>query len=64
MLYRFARLLQLLGLVIVPIAVAGNLAEIADAQSALTLKQSLLLSALGVGCFGLGWYLQQRVNPQ
>lgn len=63
MLYRLARGLQLLGLILVPVAVAGNLAEIADAQTALTLKQSLLLSAAGIGCFLAGWLLQQQTKP-
>ena len=31
MIYRIARGLQLIGLILVPVAVAGNLAEIADA---------------------------------
>ncbi len=62
-LYRLARGLQLVGLILVPIAVAGNLAELADAQTALSLKASLMLSALGVGCFGIGWWLQQQVKP-
>lgn len=59
MMHRLGRALQLAGLVIVPIAVAGNLAELAQAQTALTLKESLLLSALGVGLFFCGWLLQQ-----
>jgi hypothetical protein len=55
---RLGRILQLAGLVIIPIAVAGNLAEIANAQTALTLKESLLLSALGGAVFLVGWLLQ------
>ncbi|HMP03511.1 MAG TPA: hypothetical protein PKD86_04440 [Gemmatales bacterium] len=56
---RVGRVLQFAGLVIVPIAIAGNLAEIADARTALTLKESLLLSGLGMSCFLFGWLLQQ-----
>lgn len=56
---RLGRTLQLAGLIIVPIAVAGNLAEIANAQTALTLKESLMLSALGGAVFLVGWLLQQ-----
>lgn len=62
-LYRFARLLQALGLILVPIAVAGNLAEIAEARTALSLKESLMLSGLGMLSFGVGYFLQQQVKP-
>jgi hypothetical protein len=64
LLYRVARVLQFIGLVLVPIAVAGNLAEIANAPQALSLKESLLISAVGIGCFFIGWQLQQRARPQ
>jgi len=61
--YGLARLLQLLGLVLVPLAVAGNLAEVAGADNRLDLKQSLILSGFGVALFYLGWLLQQKVKP-
>ncbi len=54
MLYKIGRLLQLLGLLILPVAIAGNLAD-----ERLTLRDSLGLSALGVGIFFVGWLLQQ-----
>jgi hypothetical protein len=53
MLYRAGRLFQLIGLVILPVAVAGNVAEQLD------LRQSLTLSAIGVLIFFAGWLLQQ-----
>jgi hypothetical protein len=54
MLYKLGRFLQFLGLfVILPVAMAGNLAE------RLSLKDMLLLSAAGVGVFFFGWLLQQ-----
>ena len=52
------RLLQLVGLIILPVAIAGNLAN-----ERLTLMQSLTLSAIGVLVFSLGWLLQQRARP-
>ncbi len=64
MLYGMARLLQLVGLVLVPLAVAGNLAEIAGADNRLDLKQSLILSGIGIGLFYIGWALQQKVRPK
>lgn len=57
MLYRIARMLQLGGLLLLPIAIAG------DVALRLTLRQSLSLSAIGVIAFILGWALQQFVKP-
>lgn len=63
MLYGLARVLQLAGLVLVPVAVAGNLAELAGPGVRLDLKESLLLSGLGIALFYAGWWLQQKVKP-
>ncbi|MCC6418026.1 MAG: hypothetical protein IT429_07220 [Gemmataceae bacterium] len=57
MLYHLARLLQLAGLVILPVAVMGNVAD-----ERLSLKESLILSAVGVGVFVVGWLLQQTTK--
>ena len=62
MLYRLARLLQVIGMIIVPLAIAGNLAEAAGAKFSLDIKEMLLLSALGVIIFYIGRSLQQRVK--
>jgi hypothetical protein len=59
MLYTVARLLQFLGLLILPIAIAGNLAD-----ERLNLKESLELSTVGVIVFAAGWLLQQRVTKR
>ena len=53
MLYRLGRFLQFAGLVILPIAISGNVAEQLD------LRQSLTLSGVGIAAFTLGWLLQQ-----
>jgi hypothetical protein len=55
--YRLARMLQFAGLVILPVAIAGNVAE------KLTLWQSLSISAVGMALFSLGWLLQQGARP-
>jgi len=57
MLYRLARFLQILGLVILPVAVAGNVAE------RLTLWQCLSLASAGMLAFYLGWFIQPRQGP-
>lgn len=63
MLYRIARLLQLIGLILLPVAIAGNLQEVAGGPRKLTVKESLTLSAVGVGVFVVGWFLQQKATP-
>jgi hypothetical protein len=57
MVYRLARLLQLMGLVILPVAIAGELAE------RLSLGESLVLSAFGLAVFLAGWLLQKGSQP-
>jgi len=42
----------------VPVAVAGNLAEIAHAPLALSLGESLTISLLGIALFYVGHLLQ------
>jgi hypothetical protein len=60
MLFKLGRLLQFLGLVLLPIAVAGNMAR----PEEVTLWRSLGLSAVGIILFTLGWLLQQAVRPK
>ena len=55
MLYRLGRLLQLVGMAMLPLAVAGNVVD----QERMPLKTSLLLSAAGVAVFVVGWLIQQ-----
>jgi len=57
MLYRIARFMQLAGLIILPIAISGNVAEKID------LRESLSLSAIGILLFIAGWLLQQFGSP-
>ena len=62
--YKLARLLQLAGLVILPVAISGNIAERGDGEPFLSLKDSLSLSTLGVLVFLAGWLLQQGSRPR
>lgn len=61
--YKLARALQLIGLIMLPLAVAGNLAELAAADNRLSLGESLFLSGIGILCFMIGYFLQTRVKP-
>jgi hypothetical protein len=56
MLYSVARVLQFAGLLILPIAMAGNITQ------ALDLRQMLFVAGIGIGLFSLGWLLQQAVK--
>ncbi len=58
MLYNLSRVLQFVGLIVLPCAISGNLAE------KLTLWQSLSMAAVGVCIFYVGWSLQQTVGPR
>jgi hypothetical protein len=58
MLYKLGRLLQVAGLILLPVAIAGNVAR----EDEVNLKTSLTLSALGVAVFALGWLLQQAAR--
>ncbi len=57
--YKLGRLLQFLGLLLLPVAIAGNLAN-----EKLDLKASLTLSAVGMLIFFAGWLVQQGTRPQ
>jgi hypothetical protein len=58
MLYKVGRILQFLGLVILPVAIAGEVAH------SLSLQESIALSVVGATVFTLGWFLQQGSKPK
>jgi hypothetical protein len=53
--YKFGRLLQVVGLILLPLAMAGNL--VPDAP--ISLRNMLALMALGVVIFFVGWKMQE-----
>lgn len=60
MLYKLGRMLQVAGMILLPVAVAGNLAP----GEPLDLRQSLTLSGIGIVVFVLGWLIQQLGRPR
>jgi hypothetical protein len=58
MLYRLGRLLQFAGLVILPVAIAGDMAGRVE------FKTSLAMSCIGMVVFFTGWLLQQGARPR
>ncbi len=59
-LYRLGRLLQLIGLILLPLAIVANISP----TNEIDLKTSLMLSGFGVAIFILGWLIQQAGKPQ
>jgi hypothetical protein len=57
MLYKVGRVIQFVGLAVLPIAMAGNMAD------RLSVKDMLVLTAGGVLVFLVGWLLQQSSKP-
>jgi hypothetical protein len=58
MLYRVGRFLQLIGLILLPVAMAGNVSNELD------LRQMLSLAGVGIVVFIVGWLLQQATRPK
>jgi hypothetical protein len=58
--YRAGRLLQIVGMVLLPIAIAGELSP----DHHLDLRQSLTLSGIGIAVFAIGYLVQQIGRPR
>jgi hypothetical protein len=58
--YKIGRLLQIVGMILVPLAIAGNLKP----DNPMDLRESLTLSGVGVGIFVLGYGLQEWGRPR
>jgi hypothetical protein len=59
-LYKLGRFLQVVGMVLLPLAVAGNLSP----RNTLDLRTSLTLSGIGICVFFTGYLLQQNSRPR
>jgi hypothetical protein len=57
-LYRLGRLLQLAGMIVLPLAIAGNLTE------KITVSGMYQMTFVGIGLFLAGWLIQQVGKPQ
>ncbi len=58
MLYKLGRVLQLIGLILLPVAMAGN---IADRTSE---AEMLKVVGVGIAVFLVGWLLQRAGKPR
>jgi hypothetical protein len=60
MLYKFGRFLQVVGMLLLPIGIAGNVAD----PNNVTLGTSLMISGTGMVVFFLGYQIQQMGRPK
>jgi hypothetical protein len=60
MLYKVSRFLQLLGLLVCPVGIAGNVLR----PEEVSVKTSLIIAAAGILVFTVGWVLQQTTKPR
>ncbi|HEV3204872.1 MAG TPA: hypothetical protein VGY77_10835 [Gemmataceae bacterium] len=58
MVFKIGRFLQLLGLLIAPVGIAGNLAR----PDEVDVKTTLAIAAFGITVFVIGWLLQQAAR--
>jgi hypothetical protein len=58
--YRLGRFLQLLGLLIAPVGMAGNLAD----KERVGEGKMLAILAAGIIVFAIGWLIQRGAKPQ
>jgi hypothetical protein len=56
--YTLARFLQLLGLILLPVGIAGNVAR----PEIVGIREVLIITTVGIGVFYLGWLLQRSSN--
>jgi hypothetical protein len=60
MIYRVSRTLQVVGMLITPVGLAGNILE----PEKVTVQDSLMVAAVGVAVFVVGWLVQQASRPR
>ena len=60
LLYRLGRALQILGMILLPVAIAGNIAP----EQPLDMRTSLTVSGVGVAIFVIGYLMQQAGRPR
>jgi hypothetical protein len=60
MLYKLGRFLQVVGMIMLPLAMAGNLVP----EQQINAGKMLTLAFIGVAVFLLGYYMQQAGKPR
>jgi hypothetical protein len=60
LLYKIGRFLQIVGLVVTPFGLVGNVID----PNRVDVKTSLMIAGVGIVFFLVGWMLQQSGKPQ
>jgi hypothetical protein len=60
MLFRLGRFLQLVGMIVAPVGMAGNIVR----PEQVSVQDSLAVATVGVVIFAAGWGLQQVTRPK
>lgn len=60
MLYKLGRVLQIVGMILLPVGMAGNIVR----PEQVTVQESLAVAGIAIAIFGVGWLLQQWGRSQ
>jgi hypothetical protein len=60
LLYKIGRFLQVVGMIVLPVGMIGNMAD----PVRVDIKTSLMIAGAGILLFTAGWLLQQAARPK
>jgi len=60
MFYKLGRILQVAGMIILPIGMVGNIVR----PEQISVQESLMVAGVAIAIFGVGWLLQQWGRSQ
>jgi hypothetical protein len=60
MLFKLGRVLQVAGMIVLPIGMAGNIVR----PEQISVQESLAIAGVGIVVFGVGWLMQQAGRPR
>jgi uncharacterized membrane protein YGL010W len=60
MLFKLGRAMQLVGMIILPVGMVGNIMR----PELISVQNSLVIAGVGIAVFGVGWLLQQVGRPR
>jgi hypothetical protein len=60
MLFKLGRAMQLVGMIVLPVGMVGNIMR----PELISVQNSLVIAGVGIVIFGVGWLLQQVGRPR
>ena len=60
MLFKLGRAMQLVGMIVLPVGMVGNIMR----PDLISVQNSLVIAGVGIVVFGVGWLLQQFGRPR